>query len=216
MKKYIIEVEAGKIFSYSADEQRLLKPHGDKFYHSEKISSYWNWFIEETATENPNVCFIFCESEQKTIDKIKKSAPKFFYLDEASWNLLEIKNFFSKYRNELLKTEFHFDEILHKIIFDDEKIFKVDGLFNKLIIDAAKVPETPKKFKVKVFTPTIQKKLDNDVLKKNLLNKSSKPQEFYKPIEVFDKSQEKISAKDLQSYIEEQTDEQCNNFSFKT
>ena len=54
------------------------------------------------------------------------------------------------------------------------------------------------------------------MLKKNLLNKSSKPQEFYKPIEVFDKSQEKISAKDLQSYIEEQTDEQCNNFSFKT
>ena len=211
MKRYIIEFEDGKIFSYAAAGSRLMRPHGDKFYPAGKFSAYWAWFMEETAVDELDICFIY-SGEPATIEQIKDAAQKFPHPENSTWQMAELRKFFTKYRNEPLKENFHWDENLQQIIFDDGKIFKVDGLSN-LILETEKFSEPPKKFKIKVYTPP-EKPISNEELE--ISNEVPEPKKFLEPLELPAEFQEKISASDLQKYIAEQTDGQCDKVSFKS
>ena len=204
MNRYIIEVEDGKIFSYAAAGSRLMRPHGDKFYSAENLSAYWEWFTEETAVDELDICFIFSD-EFATIEQLKNAAQKFPHPENSTWQMAELRNFFTKYRDEPLKENFHWDENLRQIIFDDGKIFTVDGLAD-LILEPEKISEPPKKFKITVYTPP----------KKSIRHDVSEPKKFSEPTELPAESQEKISASDLQKYIAEQTAGQCDTVSFKS
>ena len=209
MRRYIIEVENGKIFSYAAAGLRLMKPHGDKFYSAGKISAYWEWFTEETAVDELDICFIY-SGEPATIEQIKDAAQKFPHAENSTWQMTELRNFLTKYRDEPLKENFRWDENLRQIIFDDGKILKVDGL-SDLILIPEKTSETPKKSKITVYIPPeiIDKELE-------IGNEVPKPKKFSESIELPTGFQEKISASDLQKYIAEQTDGQCDKVSFKS
>ena len=204
MRRYIIEVEDGKIFSYAAAGLRLMRPHGDKFYSAGNLSAYWEWFTEETAVDELDICFIY-SGETATIEQIKDAAQKFPHPENSTWQMAELRNFFTKYRDEPLKENFRWDENLRQIIFDDEKIFKVDGL-SDLILEPEKISEPPKKFKIRVYTPP----------KKSIGNEVPEPEKFSEPTELPAEPQEKISASDLQKYIAERTAGQCDTVSFKS
>lgn len=151
MRRYIIEVEDGKIFSYAAAGLRLMRPHGDKFYSAGKFSAYWEWFTEETAVDELDICFIY-SGESATIEQIKDAAQKFPHAENSTWQMAELRKFFTKYRDEPLKENFRWDENLRQISFDDGKIFKVDGL-SDLILIPEKISEPSKKSKIRVYTP---------------------------------------------------------------
>ena len=93
MRRYIIEVEDGKIFSYAAAGLRLMKPHGDKFYSARKFSAYWVWFTEEIAADELDICFIY-SGEPATIEQIKNTAQKFPHAEKSTWQMTELRNFF--------------------------------------------------------------------------------------------------------------------------
>lgn len=207
MGRYIIEIDDGKIFSYAAAGLRLMKPHGDKFYSAGNFSAYWAWFAEEIAADELDICFIY-SGEPTTIEQIKAAALKFPHAENSTWQMAELRKFFTKYRDEPLKENFHWDENLRQIIFDDGKIFKVDGLSN-LILEPEKISEPPKKFKIRVITPSKEKVLPEVEPKK--ITKHEKL-----PLELPTEFQEKISASDLQKYIAEQTNGQCDKVSFKS
>lgn len=95
MRRYIIEVEGEKIFSYSADGLRLMKPHGDKFYLARKFSAYWEWFTEETAVDELDICFIYSD-ESVTIEQIKNAAQKFPHSENSKWQIAELRKFFTE------------------------------------------------------------------------------------------------------------------------
>ena len=210
LRRYIIEVEGGKIFSYAAAGLRLMKPHGDKFYPAGKISSYWEWFTEETAVDELDICFIY-SGEPATIEQIKSAAQKFPHAENSTWQMSELRKFFTSYRDEPLKENFRWDESLQQIIFDDGKIFKVEGL-STLILEPEKISEPPKKFKIKVYVPP-KESIRNEEL--GIREEVPEPKKFSEPLELLAEFQEKISASDLQKYIAEQTDGQCDKVSFK-
>lgn len=209
--RYIIEVESGKIFSYATDSLRLMRPHGDKFYLARKFSAYWEWFTEETAIDELDICFIY-SNESTTIEQIKNAAQKFSHSEISKWQMAELKEFFTKYRNEPLQENFHWDENLRQIIFDDGKIFKVDGL-SDFILESEKFSEPPKKFKIKVYTPP--DKLDKSE-KLKIEDEFLTPKKTLEAPELPSEFQEKISARDLQKYIDEQINGQCDKVSFKS
>lgn len=211
MKRYIIEVEEGKVFSYAVAGLRLMRPHGDKFYSVGKLSAYWEWFTEETAVDELDICFIY-SGEQATIEQIKNTAQKFPHSENSTWRIAELRDFFTKYRDEPLKENFRWDENLRQIIFDDGKIFKVEGL-SDLIFGPEKISEPPKKFKITVYTPP-EKPIRNEELE--IRNDIPEPKKSLEPLELPAEFQEKISASDLQKYIAEQTDGQCDKVSFKS
>lgn len=205
MRRYIIEVDDDKIFSYAESGSRLMLPHGDKFYSAGNFSEYWEWFTEETAVDELDICFI-CSGEPATIEQIKDAAQKFPHAKNSTWQMAELRKFFTKYRDEPLKENFRWDENLRQIIFDDGKIFKVDGL-SELILDSEKISESPKKFKIRVYTPP-ERPIRNEEL--GIRNEVSEPKKLSEPPELPAESQEKISASDLQKYIAEQTEGQCD------
>ena len=211
MKRYIIEVEDGKIFSYATAGLRLMRPHGDKFYSAKKLSAYLEWFTEETAVDELDICFIYSD-DSATIEQIKNTAQKFPHAEKSTWQMTELKNFFRNYRDEQLKENFRWDENLRQIIFDNGKIFKVDGL-SDLILEAEKISTPHKKFKIKVYTPP-EKSIKNSELE--IMNEDSPLRKSSKPLNLPAEFQEKISANDLQKYIEEQTSEQCDKVSFRS
>lgn len=211
MKRYIIEVEGGKIFSYAADNLRLMKPHGDKFYLARKFSAYWEWFTEETAVDELDICFIY-SNESDTIEQIKNAAQKLPHSEISKWQMAEIVNFFTTYRDEPLKENFRWDENLRQLIFDDGKFFKVDGL-SDFIMDSERLFKPPKKFKIKVYTPP--EKPDR-IEELKIKNEVPALQKFLESPEFPHEFQEKISASDFQKYIAEQIDGQCDKVSFKS
>ena len=95
---------------------------------------------------------------------------------------------------------------------EDGKIFKVDGL-SDLILEPEKISEPLKKFKIKVYTPP-KKTIRNEELE--ISNEVPEPKKFSEALELPAEFQEKISASDLQKYIAEQTDGQCDKVSFKS
>ncbi|MBR0061372.1 MAG: hypothetical protein IJP68_07815 [Selenomonadaceae bacterium] len=191
MNKYIIEIDGKKIFTYEAEGEdknfrcRLMRPHGDKFHSAKKIWSYWTWFEAETAIEEPHIFFICSPENLTTLEKLKSAAPKFHCVEDTTWQMSELKKILAEQRGEPP--------------------------------EPPPVEETPppRKFRVKVYAPLAeQENLDVE-------QKKSEPEEIPKPEDIPDLSElpdelrEKISAEDLQSYIEEQTDGQCDGVSFK-
>jgi len=211
LRRYIIEVEDGKIFSYAAAGLRLMRPHGDKFYSAGKISSYWEWFTEETVVDELDICFIY-SGKSATIEQIKKAAQKFPHAENSTWQMAELRKFFTSYRDEPLKENFRWEESLRQIIFDDGKIFKVEGL-SDLILEPEKISEPPKKFKIKVYVPHKEATRNEEL---EIRAEVPKPKKFSEPLELPNEFQEKISASDLRKYIAEQTDGQCDKVSFKS
>lgn len=188
-----------------------MRPHGDKFYSARKISAYWEWFTEETAVDELDICFIYSD-ESATIEQIKDAAQKFLHAENSTWQMAELREFFSEYRDEPLKENFRWDENFRQIIFDDGKIFKVAGL-SDLILEPEKISEPPKKFKIRVYTPP-EKPIRHEELE--ISNGVPEPKKISEPPELPAEFQEKISASDLQKYITEQTDGQCDKVSFKS
>ncbi len=186
MNKYIIELDGKKIFTYEAEGAdknfrcRLMKPHGDKFHSAGKIWSYWDWFKDETAIEEPHIFFICSPEDLPTLEKLKSAAPKFHCVEDSTWQMSDLKKFLAEQRGEP--------------------------------IEPSPVEETPRKFRVKVYTPPVeQQNLDVE-------QKKSEPEKISKPENISELPEEwleKISAEDLQNYIEEQTDGQCDRVSFK-
>ena len=211
MKRYIIEIEDGKIFSYATDGFRLMRPHGDKFYLANKFSAYWEWFTEETAIEELDICFIY-SGDLSTIEQIKNAARKFPHSKNSTWQIAELSKFFTKYRVEPLKENFCWNENLRQIIFNDGKIFKVDGLSN-FILESEKISESLKNFKIRVYTPPEKTNRNEE---SDIINKNPKPKKISKLTELPAKFQEKISASDLQTYIAEQIGGQCDEVLFKS
>ena len=211
MKRYIIEIDAEKIFSYEAEgcgqnfHCRLMKPHGDKFYTAGKFLDYWAWFAEETADGKPDICFIYVEDERQTLERLKKDAPK---LKNSTWEMSELKKFFTEYRDATSKENFRWED--GKIIFDDGRIFNLDGVANFILSDKTEpAREQPKpKFRVKVYTPPVNQEEPPEEI--------SNPEKDIPPlIDLPDEFKEKISVEDFQNYIEEQTGGQCDKVSFK-
>lgn len=214
MKRYIIELEGRKIFSYEAEgcdknfRCRLMKPHGDKFYSTEKYLRYWSWFEAETAAEEPNICFICSAEELFAVEKLKNAAPN---INDSSWQMSELKKFFMEYRDEPLKENFHWDGSHREIIFDGGKILRLDGVNLSDESEPAEEISPPKsKFRVRVYSPPAEQK-NFEPPEKILEPEKNIPESSASPAEL----KEKISAEDLRTYIEEQTDGQCNGISFK-
>ena len=99
----------------------------------------------------------------------------------------ELRNFFRNYRDEQLKENFRWDENLRQIIFDNGKIFKVDGL-SDLILEPEKISTPPKKFKIKVYTPP-EKSIKNSELE--IMNEDSPLRKSSKPLNLPAEFQEK-------------------------
>lgn len=188
-----------------------MRPHGDKFYSAGKFSAYWAWFTEEIAADELDICFIY-SGEPATIEQIKNAAQKFPHAENSTWQMAELRKFFTKYRDEPLKENFHWDENLRQIISDDGKIFKLDGL-SDLILEPEKISEPLKKFKIKVYTPP-EKTIRNE--ESAISSEVPEPKKSLESLELPTEFQEKISASDLQKYIAEQTDGQCDTVSFKS
>lgn len=223
MNKYIIELDGKKIFTYEAEGAgenfscRLMRPHGDKFHSARKIRSYWEWFKEETAIEEPHIFFIYAPEELPTLEKLKSAAPQVRRAADTAWQMSELRKFFAEYRDEPLRENFHWEETSRQIVFDGGKVLNLEGLPSFTLTDDKPVEETPttRKFRVKVYAPPAEQQ-NLDVEQKNFEpEKISMPEDISESAELSDEWKEKISAEDLQSYIEEQTDGQCDRVSFK-
>ena len=224
MSRYIIEIGAGKIFSYEATgvgEQircRLLKPHGDKFHSAENHWAYWDWFEAETAVDELDACFICPEDERQILERLRNAAQIFKHAEHSTWRCSELKKFFAAYRDEPTTENFTLEAEACRLTFAGGKIFLLAGLSTFALTDdappAEKTSTPPKtKFKVKVYQPPAQSP-PNVVAPPEKISVPEKniPQAGAEPVE----SQEKISAEDLRSYIDKQTDEQCAGVSFKS
>ena len=221
MSRYIIEIGAGKIFSYEATgvgEQircRLLKPHGDKFHSAENHWAYWDWFEAETAVDELDACFICPESERQTVERLRNAAQIFKQAEHSTWRRSELKKFFTTYRDEPTTENFTLEVDDCRLTFADGKIFLLAGLSTFVLTDdappAEKTSPPKSKFKVKVYQPPAQVPEKSSEPEPSEPEKNI-PQASAEPIE----SQEKISAEDLRSYIDKQTDEQCAGVSFKS
>ena len=73
----------------------------------------------------------------------------------------------------------------------------------------------PRKFKVQVYAPPVEQQNLDVEQKKSEPEKISQPEDIPDLSELPEELREKISAEDLQSYIEEQTVGQCDGVSFK-
>ena len=213
--KYIIEIGAGKIFSYEATGSgkqficRPLRPHGDRFYAAQDYSAYWAWFEEETAVVEPDVCFVCPEAERQILERLKDAAQKIFkHAKPTTWKRSELKRFFTLYRDEPTAENFSWDENSCRLTFRDETIFLLASLSTFAFEDDTESKSSPSKskFKVKVYQPPAQVPEQTSVPETNI------PQASAEPVE----SKEKISAEDLRSYINEQTFAQCDGVSFKS
>lgn len=223
MSRYIIEIDAGKIFSYEVTgvgEQihcRLLKPHGDKFHSAENHWAYWGWFEAETAVDELDACFICPEGERQTLDRLRNAAQIFKQAEHSTWRRSELKKFFTAYRDEPTTELFTLEADACRLTFADGKIFLLAGLSTFALTDDAppveKLSPPPKtKFKVKVYQPPAQVPEKISEPEQSSEPEKNIPQAGAEPVE----SQEKISAEDLRSYIDKQTDKQCIGVSFKS
>ena len=225
MSRYIIEIGAGKIFSYEVTgvgEQircRLLKPHGDKFHSAKDHWAYWDWFEAETAVDELDACFICPEDERQILKHLRSAAQIFKQAEHSTWLRSELKKFFATYRDEPTQENFTLEVDACRLTFDGGKIFLLAGLSTFALTDdappAEKTSPTPKKtkFKVKVYQPPAQSTPPSAVPPEtNSESEQNIPQSSAEPVE----SQEKISAEDLRSYIDKQTNEQCAGVSFKS
>ena len=223
MNKYIIELDGKKIFTYEAEGAnksfrcRLMRPHGDRFYSAGKYWIYWTWFEAETAIEEPHIFFICPPEGLPTLEKLKNAAPQFRYAEDTAWQMSELRKFFAEYREEPLKENFHWEETSRQIIFDGGKVLNLEGLPSFTLTDDKPVEETPppRKFRVKVYAPPVEQENLDVEQKKSEPEEISKPEDIPESAELPAELKEKISAEDLQSYIDEQTDGQCDRVSFK-
>ena len=218
MKRYIIEIDADKIFTYEATGGgdnfacRLLKPHGDKFHSTENHWDYWDWFAEETAAVELDACFLCPEDERQTLERLRNAAQDFTHAEQSSWRRSELKKFFATYRDAPTAKNFSWDAC--RLTFDDGKIFLLANLSTFVLTDdappAAKVSPPPKtKAKVRVWQPAAQSKP---------LEKISAPEQKIPqtPSAEPAEAREKISAADLQNFIAAQTHGQCAGESRKS
>lgn len=222
MHKYIIEFGGGKIFSYERECNdtwyywRLMRPHGDLFYSAENFSVYWNWFAAENADDEIAICFVCPVDEISLAEKIIAVAPKFDYVQDSTWNLSELKEFFSTCRLESTKENFSWNETSSEIIFDCGQKFRLSSTGNFSLHDDTEPPKefsVPKsKFTVKVYSPAQRKKISELVTE-------NKPEENsasdISPKTPLIDAKEKVTAEELQAYIKEQTAGQCITVSFK-
>lgn len=222
MNRYIIEIDAGKIFSYEVADDgkhfgcRLLRPHGDRFYAAGDWSAYWDWFAGETAAAEPDICFVCPETERLILERLKDAALNCFkHAEPSTWKRSELKKFFSIYRDEPTAENFSWDATNCLLTFSDGKIFFLAGLSTFALhdnLEPKNSSSSKSKFKVKVYQPPAQVPEKISEPEKSSEPEKNIPQASAEPVEP----KEKISAEDLRSFIDEQTNEQCADVSIKS
>ncbi len=190
MNKYIIEIDGKKIFTYEAEG-------ADKNFrcrlmkpHGDKFHSagkIWSYWswFEAETAIEEPHIFFICSPEDLPTLEKLKSAAPKFHCVE-------------------------------------DTTWQISELKKFLAEQRGEPPELPpveetppRKFRVKVYAPPAEQQNLDVEQKKSEPENISKPEDISESAELPEEWREKISAEDLQSYIEEQTGGQCDGVSFK-
>ena len=221
----------------------LLKPHGGKTYSLEDSQDYWEWFKEEfalTEKEEVDICYIYSKSGKEKFDEFGKYIPKFSYPVQTKWRVSVIIKFFKEYRFEHIsdiefkKTPTRFENKGGKnFIIHEFEPFKLVDDFNSMEEGAEKDVQAEKdpsqelvqpktSGRIKVYSPPVKTikpsngEITTDKIaaveqEKNTTQSMLVPSAIDKNI-----STEKITAEDLQRYMQNETKGQCDTVKFRT
>lgn len=239
MKSYIIEIDDQKIWSYEVERMdtafscKLLKPHGDKAYWLEESQDYWNWFREEISyveSTEIDICFAYLETAQEEFRKFYGLMPQFNCYTKAEWKSSELIRYFQNFR--CTKNNAEFKENPNRFILENGKVIIVSGIGAFCLVnDVASINKAngysvtdgsvsgkmesnilPKKSRIKVYYPTER---NFDDVPKAQSKPVIKKEEFSTRIVEKDIPLEKITAEDVQRYIERKTEGQCDTVNFR-
>lgn len=137
MKRYIVEVDERRIYSYEvsgADSQmqcRLMKYHGEKYCRLEEHTAFWPWFKDEVSQlegEEIDICFLYSSSASAAYKKVFDSKPAFSPPEKTSWSLAELTVFFHEYRDIPILGEIDYRISPARLVFSDDNTFMISGL----------------------------------------------------------------------------------------
>ena len=99
MKRYIIETDAQRIWSYEVEGEHagfsctLKNPHGDKSYAMEDAADYWEWLWDELGLlqgEEIDLCFLYPEEAKAEFEEFFQKRPQFCHPEQTAWKTAEV------------------------------------------------------------------------------------------------------------------------------
>ena len=232
MKRYIIETDEQRIFSYKVKDEGagvaciLMRPHGNTSYAMEDMEAYWNWFRDEISLlpeEEIDLCFLYPQAAQKEFAAFFQQKPSFCYPKATAWNVTEVEKFFHEHRERTLHDTIRYDAADGRLLFSSGKVFFARGLDDGGLRVAVKAvhrkhsPAAPKRTSaVKVYMPPstpsaqIRDWGENDP-KPKVSRAEMMPKEAAASLPV-----EKVTGEDMQRFIEEQVKGQCDTVAYRS
>ena len=234
MKRYIIETDAQRIWSYEVEAPeagfacKLMKPHGDKTYAMEDRVDYWDWFKDEASLlpgEEIDLCFLCSETAQAEFELFFQQKPQFCYPEQTSWTVAELELFFHEYREQTMSGTVHYEKELRRLVFPSGQVVLARGLGDGDLETSVEVVQTKeekllpqqcgKKPKVKVYSPAKEQQTvpqSTDVPPKAV----EKPKQGDEKIPRAEKNVRKADGEDFQIYIEKRIEGQCRTVNYRT
>ncbi len=253
MKKYLLEIEQTKIWSYKVQGEgreidcELLRPFGEESYplkEKDGPDKYWQWFQRATSIPSEmeiDICFLYEDAAHEAYETLLASMPSFKNPVKTSWRLSELRCFLREYRVRKRTETAEYQNGCSQFRLPKGERILVSGLgaFQLAMDEEAVLPpsvaagkscERPaileknnlssvRKPKVKVYAPnsnTIdlenkREKPSNREMRRSLTLKKGKVaahQELSASLST--EPMEKVTAKDMQKYFQEQTAGQCD------
>lgn len=240
MKRYIIETDVQKIWSYKAEDVaagfacKLMEPHGDKSYAMEDRADYWEWFEEAICllqSDEVDICFLYPEEAQTEFEQFFEMKPQFCHPRQTSWTVTEVERFFHEYRERTIREEIRYEEQSRRLTFLQGQVFLTKGLNDDgLAVSAlqtreaqgASVSERKEKpkaeSKVKVYAPLPRQRPAHETTAAQ--SKAAKKPEAKKEEKIPKGKDEppqlpKVNHEDFRRYIEERVEGQCNTVAYR-
>lgn len=244
MKRYIIETDAQRIWSYEVEGEHagfsctLKNPHGDKSYAMEDAADYWEWLWDELGLlqgEEIDLCFLYPEEAKAEFEEFFQKRPQFCHPEQTAWKTAEVEKFFHEHRCRTLRDKISYDEAVGCLHFSSGKFFFVRGLGDdglvistgavrsKDVHDASSPARKGKSTsKPKVYAPPKKKTpvraerpREGLPVPSNEVGKSEKKDE-----EISVKASEslpldKVTSEDFQRFINEQVEGQCDTVAYR-
>ena len=234
MKRYIIETDEQRIFSYKVKDEGagvaciLMRPHGNTSYAMEDMEAYWNWFRDEISLlpeEEIDLCFLYPQAAQKEFAAFFQQKPSFCYPKATAWNVTEVEKFFHEHRERALHDTIRYDAAEGRLLFSSGEVFFARGLDDGGLRAAVKAVQrkhssgVPKRTSaVKVYTPPSTPSAPEKTRaweKAAPKPEASRAEMMPKDTAVFLPA-EKVTGEDMQRFIEEQVKGQCDTVAYRS